>query len=629
MENSPDNKNTGENFSQCFEEFIKSRVVREGEDLTVKIAERSGDFFILQTGGVLKSEARVPVEEFLTDDGEMEINPGDDIGVDVELEMLDNGRGDTLLSRRNTRRKQAWKKIQAAFAEDGIIEGVIQSRVKGGFSVMCDSVRAFLPWSLVDVFPVSDPAALLGTRQEFKAIKINNHKNSVVVSRRALLEKQMLDGKEGTPDAFSEGGQVKGIVRAVVDYGAFVEIRSGVFGLLHITDISWRHVNAVSEVLSVGDEIDIVVLRVDTEKGRISLGMKQLQPDPWEYFHRTSPVGSRVFGKVVKMMEFGLFVEIGDGVQGLVHSSEVSWRRKDSNWDNLYKAGDEVEVMVLEIDRERRRISLGVKQCQPNPWQDFATAYRKGDKVKGIVRAINEHGMFVELPGEIEGLVRPGDVSYENEEAALREYNKGAELETIVLSIHVERERIGLGIKQLADGDFEAFRENTLKGSLVRGTVTEISGKGGANILLGPNIRAFLPISEVSEEHVESAADVVKVGEENEFVLIQIDDKNRRAIVSLKEKNRSDRDKRANKTSQPTTKLGALLKAKLGTARGEDESQDENETAPAESENENEQSATAATAETATADSESDTSDKAKDGDSNGGESESNNTSGG
>ncbi len=588
MDNSPQTKDTGETFSRCFEEFIKDRKVREGEDLTAKVAERSGDFFILQADGVLKSEARVPVEEFLTDDGEMEISPGDAIGVDVELEMLDNGRGDTLLSRRNTRRKQAWKKIQEAFAGDGIIEGVIQSRVKGGFSVMCDNVRAFLPWSLVDVFPVSDPASLLGTRQQFKAIKINNNKHSVVVSRRALLEKEMLEGKEG--GGFAEGVQVKGVVRAIVDYGAFVEIRSGVFGLLHITDLSWRHVNAVEELIKAGDEIDVVILRVDTEKGRISLGMKQMQPDPWEYFHRTSPVGSRVFGRVVKMMDFGMFVEIGDGVQGLVHSSEVSWRRKDANWDNLYKPGDEVEVMVLEIDRERRRISLGIKQCQPNPWQDFATAYRKGDKVKGVVRSINEHGLFVELSGEIEGLVRPANVSYEDEEKAMQAYDKGAEVETVVLSIDVEKERIGLGIKQLADGDFESFRESTLKGSLVRGTVTEISGKGGANISLGTNIRAFLPISEVSEERVESAADVVKVGDETEFVLIDIDDKNRRAIVSLKEKNRTDRDKR--KTSQPTTKLGALLQAKLGQARAQNAESDEGDDGESEAQSES-QSATA------------------------------------
>ena len=565
-------------FARCFEEFIQKRTVREGEDITATVAERSGDFYILHADGMLKSEARVPVEEFLTDDGEVEINPGDEIGVEVELEMLDNGRGDTLLSRRNTRRKQAWKKIQEAYNADGIIEGVIQSRVKGGFSVMCDNIRAFLPWSLVDVFPVSDPASLIGTRQQFKAVKINPHKSSVVVSRRALLEKQMLESKDGEdPAAFNEGGQVKGTVRAIVEYGAFVEIRSGVFGLLHITDISWKHVDSVTEVLSVGDEIDIVILRVDTEKGRISLGMKQLQPDPWEYFHRTSPVGSRVFGKVVKMLEFGMFVEIGDGVQGLVHSSEISWKRKDSNWENLYKPGDEVEVMVLEIDRDRRRISLGIKQCQQNPWQDFAAAYRKGDKVKGIVRAINEHGLFVELPGEIEGLVRPANVTYGDEDAALREYAKGQEVETVVLSIDVDRERIGLGIKQLADGDFEAFRENHLKGSMVRGTVAEVLGKGGANIDLGPNIRGLLPISEIAEEHVEDAGAYVKVGEEKEFVLIDIDEKNRRAIVSLKEKDRSERDKRVRKSAQPTTKLGALLQAKLGAARGDSDSDSENE----------------------------------------------------
>ncbi len=568
-------KESGEpTFAQCFEEFVSKGEVREGGDVTAKVTAVTDKFFTLNAG--LKSEARVPLDEFVTEDGKMEVQVGD--SVEVEVLELDNGLGEAPLSRRNTRRKQAWKKIQAAYESDGIINGVIHSRVKGGFSVMCDNVRAFLPWSLVDVFPVSDPTALLGTRQEFKAVKINAMKNSVVVSRRALLEKQMLEGKDGESSAFAEGGKVRGTVRAIVDYGAFVEIRSGIFGLLHITDMSWKHVEKVSNLMSAGDEIDVVILRVDAEKGRISLGMKQLQTDPWEYCHRAHPVGSRVFGTVTRMLEFGMFVEIGDGVQGLVHSSEVSWKRKDANWESLYKPGTEVEVMVLEIDRERRRISLGIKQCQPNPWQNFSAAYRKGDKVKGVISAINEHGLFVELLGEIEGLVRPANVAYDGGEEAMREYGKGQEVETVILAIDVERERIGLGIKQLEDGDFESFRENNLKGSLVRGRIADIAGKGGANVELGENVRGFLPISEISESRVENIADYVKPGEEAEFVLIDIDEKNRRAIVSLKEKSRTDRDKRARKTSQPTTKLGALLKAKLGQARaqeGEDDDDDD------------------------------------------------------
>lgn len=563
----------GENFALYFQDFVKTRKVREGGDILAKVIAINENYVFLNAG--LKSESRVAVEEFLSDDGTMDINVGDT--VEVEVEMLENGLGEAVLSRRNARRKKAWEKMKAAMESDGSIEGVIQSRVKGGFSVLCDGVRAFLPGSLVDVFPIADQNALVGQRMEFKPIKINNAKNSVVLSRRAIIERNMTnrDGGEATP--FNEGDRISGTVRSITDYGAFVEIGNGVFGLLHITDISWKHVVAVTDVLSVGDTVDVVIVCVIPEKGRISLSMKRLQPDPWEFFDRTHPVGSRIFGKIVRLEDYGAFVEVAEGVQGLVHSSEISWKRKSFSSSKVWQIGEEVEVMVLEIDKARHRISLGSKQCQPNPWQEFSAAYRKGDTIKGVVSSINEHGMFVELPGEIDGLVRLSDLSYEEDGAqAILAYKKDQGIEAAVLSIDVERERIGLGIKQLSDGEFEAFASKHLKGTKVMGLVSGYAPKG-AHVKLAENVRAYLPINEISESRVEKVEDHVKENEEMEFILIDIDRKNHRAIVSLKEKYRSLREKSLrDNNAKPSPKLGDLLQAKLEESKADNEAKAKN-----------------------------------------------------
>ncbi|MGU9952249.1 MAG: 30S ribosomal protein S1 [Gammaproteobacteria bacterium WSBS_2016_MAG_OTU1] len=561
-------------FSVLFEEFAKQRRLEEGTDLLAQVRDINENYVVVNAG--LKSEAHIPLEEFYNDNKELEIGIGDD--VEVEIELLDNGRGESLLSRRNTRRKQAWQSMEDAMKNEGVIEGTITNRVKGGYSVLMNSLRAFLPGSLVDVFPQPDPYAIIGSRLEFRPIKVNAAKNSLVVSRRAVIERTMLEIKDcNWMETLSEGQKFKGTVKATVEYGAFVEISTGVYGLLHITDISWKHTTSVDDVLSVNDEVEVIILGIDKEKGRISLGMKQLQPNPWEFFDRTHPVGSRAFGKVTRVLEYGIFVEVEDGVQGLVHSSEMSWVRKNPNPTKFYTTGDEVEVMILEIDIDRRRISLGIKQCQPNPWQEFAVAYRKGDKVSGKVRSISEFGIFVELPGGIDGLVRLVELSYEQSgEEAVRQYKKEQEIEVVVLSIDAERERISLGIKQLSDSGFESFSEQHLRGTIVRGIVGEIVEKG-AHIKLDGGVRAFLPIREISEQHVENITDHLKEGDEQEFILIDTDTRNMQAIVSIKEKDRRTREKalqERKKQAPPKNTLGAMLQAKISEAEEAEEAEE-------------------------------------------------------
>lgn len=444
---------------------------------------------------------------------------------------------------------------------------------------MIESLRAFLPGSLVDVFPLEDPNSLLGQRLEFRPIKVHVARNSIVVSRRAVIEQTMLEVKDSNAIAeIKEGARFTGTVRAIVEYGAFVEISPGIYGLLHITDISWKHTSSVNEVLSRGDEVEVMVLAIDKEKNHVSLGMKHLQPNPWEFFSRAHPVNSRAFGKVTRVLEYGIFVEVEDGVQGLVHTSEMSWTRKNPNPSKLYSAGDEVEIMVLEIDTERRRISLGIKQCQPNPWQEFAVAYRKGDKVNGKVRSISEFGLFVELSGDIDGLVRMSELSYEKSgEEAVRDYSKGQEVEMVVVAIDAERERISLSIKQLQDGGFGAFCEEYLRGAMVRGTIAVFAEKG-AQVNLENGVRGFLPISEIAEQHVENMSDHIKEGEEREFLLIDTDMRNRQAILSLKEKGRRQRELATQERKQRSpagNTLGALLQAKILETKEEAERQAE------------------------------------------------------
>ena len=559
-------------FADQFNVFSQERHLIEGSDLLAEVCDINENYVIVNAG--LKSEARIPLEEFYNDSGNLEVTVGD--RVEVEIEMLENGLGETVLSRRNTRRKQAWRKVMDAMENEGAVEGLVTNRVKGGYSVMMDGLRGFLPGSLVDIFPLPDPMSLVGERIEFRPIKVNMVRSSIVVSRRAVIERTMLEVKDSNVMSTLEpGAKLPGVVRAVVEYGAFVEVMPGVYGLLHITDISWKHTASVAEVLKKGDEIEVVVLKVDEEKGRVSLGMKQLQPDPWEFFDRSHPINSRAFGKVTRVLEYGIFVEVDNGVQGLVHNSEMSWTRKTPNPAKIYNIGDEVEVMILDIDAGRRRISLGVKQCQPNPWQEFAVAYRKGDKVSGKVRSVNEFGLFVELSGGIDGLVRMSELSYEkNGDEAARDYVKGQEVEMVVTSIDADRERISLSIKQINDGDFDAFVEQNSHGSLVQGTVSAVLEKG-AQVRLEGGVRAFLPIGEIADKRIEQVSDYVKEGEELEFVLIDHDIRHRQVTVSLKEKDRSHEKAEKRPLSKPSANtLGALLQAKILETKADKEAKE-------------------------------------------------------
>ena len=559
-------------FAEQFNVFSQERHLIEGSDLLAEVCDINENYVIVNAG--LKSEARIPLEEFYNDSGNLEVAVGD--RVEVEIEMLENGLGETVLSRRNTRRKLAWRKVMDAMENEGAVEGLVTSRVKGGYSVMMDGLRGFLPGSLVDIFPLPDPMSLVGERIEFRPIKVNMVRSSIVVSRRAVIERTMLEVKDSNVMSTLEpGAKLPGVVRAVVEYGAFVEVMPGVYGLLHITDISWKHTASVAEVLKKGDEIEVVVLKVDEEKGRVSLGMKQLQPDPWEFFDRSHPINSRTFGKVTRVLEYGIFVEVDNGVQGLVHNSEMSWTRKTPNPAKIYNIGDEVEVMILDIDAGRRRISLGVKQCQPNPWQEFAVAYRKGDKVNGNVRSVNEFGLFVELSGGIDGLVRMSELSYEkNGDDAARDYVKGQEVEMVVTSIDAERERISLSIKQINDGDFDAFIEQNSHGSLVPGTVSAVLEKG-AQVRLEGGVRAFLPIGEIADKRIEQVGDYVKEGDELEFVLIDHDIRHRQVTVSLKEKDRSREKTEKRPPSKPSANtLGALLQAKILETKADKEAKE-------------------------------------------------------
>lgn len=566
-------------FAELFTEATQQRNLEEGTDLLVQVLDINDNF--VTVSAALKSDARIPVEEFMNNNREVEVKVGDTI--EVEIELLENGRGETILSRRNARRKNIWRQIEhAAESDDSVVEGTIQNRVRGGFSVALEGVRAFLPGSLADVFPA--PAMddmLIGKTMEFKPIKINRRRNSVVLSRRAVIERNMQNLTSGEAlKKLEVGMQVSGAVRAIVDYGAFLEIESGIFGLLHITDMSWRHTSNIAELMKIGDSVDTVILRIDEERGRISLGAKQLQPDPWEYFERQHPVGSRTFGTVTKIMGYGVFVEIGDQLQGLVHTSEMSWSRRSLNPETLTAVGAEVEVMILGIDRERRRISLGMKQCHNNPWKEFATAYRKGDKIKCTVCSISEFGIFMKLPGDIEGLVYLTDISYDKKgEDAIRSYEKDQEVETVILSIDPERERIGLSIKQVGDEQFEQFTNEHGKGSPLKIRISEIREKGAMVDVLPQELRGFLPIGEIADTRVNNISDHLKVGDTCDAVLIDTDERSKhhsRIIVSLKTQNHQPDSKPAEKTEgekKPSaTSLGALVQAKLEESQSKEKS---------------------------------------------------------
>jgi len=553
-----------ENFAELFEQSLASSQIKPGTILTGSVIEVSPEVVIVSAG--LKSEAVIPTSQFRDENGDIEVEVGDE--VEVALDAVEDGFGETRLSRERAKRARTWIRLEEAFEQGEIIKGVINGRVKGGFTVEIDFVRAFLPGSLVDVRPVRDPSYLEGKPLEFKVIKLDQKRNNVVVSRRAVVEEEYSEERDKLLESLQEGVTVKGVVKNLTDYGAFVDL-GGIDGLLHITDMAWKRVKHPSEVVNVGDEIDVKVLRFDREKNRVSLGIKQLGADPWEAIARRYPPTTRIFGKVTNIADYGCFVEIEEGVEGLVHVSEMDWTNKNVNPSKIVAVGDEVEVMVLEIDEDRRRISLGIKQCISNPWAEFSVSYKKGDSISGNIKSITDFGIFIGLPGGIDGLVHLSDISWDLDgEEAVRNYTKGEEVETTILAIDPERERISLGIKQLDQDPLSSFLAEHPKGSIVKGTVTEVEPRG-ATVELGEGIEGQLRASELSRERVEDARTVLKAGDEIEARFIGVDRKSRAISLSIKAKEAHEeaeavQNYNSDKAASGGTTLGDLLKEQMG-----------------------------------------------------------------
>ena len=555
---------TMENFAQLLEESFTLQEMNPGEVITAEVVGIDQNFVTVNAG--LKSESLIDVAEFKNAQGEIEVKVGD--FVTVTIESVENGFGETKLSREKAKRAADWIALEEAMENGDILSGVINGKVKGGLTVMINSIRAFLPGSLVDVRPVKDTSHFEGKEIEFKVIKLDKKRNNVVVSRRAVLEATLGEERKALLENLQEGSIIKGIVKNITDYGAFVDL-GGIDGLLHITDLAWRRVKHPSEVLEVGQEVEAKVLKFDQDKQRVSLGMKQLGEDPWSGLTRRYPQGTRLFGKVSNLTDYGAFVEIEQGIEGLVHVSEMDWTNKNVHPSKVVQLGDEVEVMILEIDEDRRRISLGMKQCQANPWEEFAANHNKGDKISGAVKSITDFGVFVGLPGNIDGLVHLSDLSWtESGEEAVRKYKKGEEVEAVVLAIDVDKERISLGIKQLEGDPFGNFISVNDKGSLVKGTVKSVDAKG-AVIALSDEVEGYLPAAEWSSERVEDLRNVVKEGEEVEAIVATVDRKNRSIRLSVKAKDAKENREALNSVnaaataSAGTTSLGDLLKAKL------------------------------------------------------------------
>ena len=555
---------TMENFAQLLEESFTLQEMNPGEVITAEVVGIDQNFVTVNAG--LKSESLIDVAEFKNAQGEIEVKVGD--FVTVTIESVENGFGETKLSREKAKRAADWIALEEAMENGDILSGVINGKVKGGLTVMINSIRAFLPGSLVDVRPVKDTSHFEGKEIEFKVIKLDKKRNNVVVSRRAVLEATLGEERKALLENLQEGSIIKGIVKNITDYGAFVDL-GGIDGLLHITDLAWRRVKHPSEVLEVGQEVEAKVLKFDQDKQRVSLGMKQLGEDPWSGLTRRYPQGTRLFGKVSNLTDYGAFVEIEQGIEGLVHVSEMDWTNKNVHPSKVVQLGDEVEVMILEIDEDRRRISLGMKQCQANPWEEFAANHNKGDKISGAVKSITDFGVFVGLPGNIDGLVHLSDLSWtESGEEAVRKYKKGEEVEAVVLAIDVDKERISLGIKQLEGDPFGNFISVNDKGSLVKGTVKSVDAKG-AVIALSDEVEGYLPAAEWSSERVEDLRNVVKEGDEAEAIVATVDRKNRSIRLSVKAKDAKENREALNSVnaaataSAGTTSLGDLLKAKL------------------------------------------------------------------
>ncbi len=555
-----------ESFASLFAESLSHQEMRAGEVITAEVVRVDNDSVVVNAG--LKSESVIDANEFKNDKGEIEVKPGD--FVKVAIEMLEDGYGSTKLSREKAKRVAAWLDLETAMEEGTLVSGMVNGKVKGGLTVMVNGIRAFLPGSLVDIRPVKDTTPYENKEMEFKVIKLDRKRNNVVVSRKAVLEQSLGAERQALLGNLKEGMVVKGIVKNITDYGAFVDL-GGVDGLLHITDLAWRRVKHPSEVLAVGDEVEAVVLKFDQEKNRVSLGIKQLGDDPWVNLSRRYPQSTRMFGKVTNLTDYGAFVEIEQGIEGLVHVSEMDWTNKNVHPGKVVQLGDEVEVMILEIDEERRRISLGMKQCKSNPWDDFAVTHKKGDKVSGQIKSITDFGVFIGLPGGIDGLVHLSDLSWNMPgEEAVRNYKKGDEVEAMVLAIDAERERISLGIKQMEGDPFTNYVAVNDKNSVVKGIVKSADAKG-AVITLDGEVEGYLRASEVSRDRVEDIRTHLKEGDEVEAKIINIDRKNRNINLSIKAKDMADEADVMQKMSASdtgtagTTNLGALLKAKMDT----------------------------------------------------------------
>jgi small subunit ribosomal protein S1 len=553
-----------ESFKDLFEESLRKTKLKPGAIVMGTVVQVSDDVVVVNAG--LKSEGVIPIEQFYNDRGVAEVKVGD--SVEVALDTVEDGFGATQLSREKAVRAQSWTTLERAFENSETVKGMITGKVKGGFTVDIAEIRAFLPGSLVDVRPVRDTAYLENKELEFKVIKIDRKRNNVVVSRRAVVEAETSEERQSLIDKLQEGQTVKGVVKNLTDYGAFIDL-GGVDGLLHITDMAWKRVKHPSEVVQIGQEIQVKVLKFDRERTRVSLGLKQLGEDPWEDLARRYPVNTRLFGKVTNIADYGCFVEIEDGVEGLVHVSEMDWTNKNIHPSKVVQLGEEVEVMVLDIDEERRRISLGMKQCQANPWEAFGATHNKGDHIKGKIKSITDFGIFVGLDGNIDGLVHLSDISWNTPgEEAIRNFKKGDDIETVILAVDPERERISLGIKQLDKDPFSNYVAEHPKGSIVKGTVAEVDAKG-AVIRLIEGVDGHLRASEIGQERVDDARTVLKVGDAVEAKFVGVDKKNRTITLSIKAKD-SDEEAEAIKdyrSGGSTTTLGDILKEQMGTSR--------------------------------------------------------------
>ncbi|MDR9432821.1 MAG: 30S ribosomal protein S1 [Spiribacter sp.] len=559
-----------ESFAELFEQSLAQTDMRPGSIVTAQVVAINGDDVVVNAG--LKSEAVISISQFTDEQGNVEVSVGDE--VEVALDAVEDGSGETRLSREKAKRARAWRVLEAAYEGAETVNGQISGKVKGGFTVDLGSIRAFLPGSLVDIRPVRDTTYLEGKDLEFKVIKLDARRNNVVVSRRAVVEEEYSAEREALLEKLQEGQMLKGIVKNLTDYGAFVDL-GGIDGLLHITDMAWRRVKHPSEVVDVGQEIDVKVLKFDRERNRVSLGLKQLGEDPWEAIARRYPESSRVMGKVTNITDYGSFVEIEEGVEGLVHVSEMDWTNKNVNPAKLVSIGDEVEVMILDIDEERRRISLGMKQCQPNPWDEFASQFNKGDRVTGAIKSITDFGIFVGLDGGIDGLVHLSDLSWgDGGEEAIRDFQKGEEVEAVVLSVDPERERISLGVKQMAQDPVSQWVADNPKGTIVTGTAAEVDAKGVV-VDLGDDVQGYIRVADLDRDRVEDARTVVKEGESIEAKFMAVDRRNRMISLSVRAKDQQDEqevmdDFGSASGNAGTTTLGDLLKEQMDE-RGEDD----------------------------------------------------------